>query len=644
MTFLMRLTFHKRFILYFLFPVLFTGFIATIIGERLISGGIIRQAQDKVRVDLNSAREIYQEHLDHVRDVIRFTAENHFIKQGLQGNNPVTLRNEVTRIWANEGLDILSVTNAEGKVVFRARNPEQYGDSQADDDLIRRVLGEREIIVATQIILRAELLAEGSGLAERSHIPFIHTPRARPRPETEETSGMIIKAAAPIYNDAGTLLGILYGGNLLNRDIEIVDRVKETVYQGQVYKGKDIGTATIFQGDLRISTNVKREDGSRAIGTRVSEEVYNQVVINGLPWIERAFVVNDWYYTAYEPIRNIKDKIIGILYVGILEEKFVDMRRRTIMLFLGITILGMIVASSFSYVLASRIVQPIRQLVAASKRIAGGDLDDKVDIAAQDEIKDLGDAFNYMATSLKGRDEQLKEHTRQTLMKSERLATLGQLAAGVAHEINNPLGGVLTYGHLVLEETEDDDPRRDNLTKLVTQANRCKKIVKGLLDFARQSEPKMTLSNIHDVLNASLALVENQALFYDIKIIKTYHPGPIQMMIDGSQMQQVFLNIIINAAESMERLGELTIVTELASDQQLVSIEITDTGTGIPEENLDKLFDPFYTTKEVGRGTGLGLAISYGIVERHKGTIEVKSEVGKGTTFIVRLPVRQEES
>ncbi|MFC1547073.1 cache domain-containing protein [Candidatus Neomarinimicrobiota bacterium] len=640
----MKLTFRKRFILYFLFPVLLTGFIATIIGERLISEGIIRQAQEKVRVDLNSAREIYQEHLDQVRNVIRFTAENHFIRQGLQGNNPVALRNEVTRIRENEGLDILSVTDAQGKIVYRARNPEQYGDSQAEDDLIKQVLAEREIIVATRIIPRSELLKEGSGLAERSHIPLIHTPRARPRPETEETSGMIIKAAAPIFSDAGTLLGILYGGNLLNRDVGIVDRVKETVYQGQVYKGKDIGTATIFQGDLRISTNVMREDGGRAIGTQVSEEVYNQVVVKGLPWIERAFVVNDWYYTAYEPIKNIRDDIIGILYVGILEEKFVDMRQRTILIFLGITILGMIIASSFSYVLASRIVQPIRQLVAASKRIAGGDLDYTVEITTQDELKDLGNAFNYMATSLKERDEQLKERTKQTLMRSERLATLGQLAAGVAHEINNPLGGVLTYGHLVLEETEEDDPRRDNLVKLVAQANRCKKIVKGLLDFARQSEPKMALSDIHDVLNASLALVENQALFYDINVVKAYHPSPSPMMIDASQMQQVFLNIIINAAESMEGPGELTMVTELASDRLSVSIEITDTGTGIPEENLDKLFDPFYTTKEVGRGTGLGLAISYGIVERHKGKIEVISEVGTGTTFIVYLPVHQEES
>ncbi|UCD39211.1 MAG: cache domain-containing protein [Fidelibacterota bacterium] len=640
----MRLTFRKRFIFYFLLPVLFTGFIATIVGERLISGGIIRQAQDKVRVDLNSAREIYQEHLDQVRNVIRFTAENHFIRQGLSGPDLASLKTELIRIRENENLDILSVTDHNGRVVFRAGNPQPSGDSQASDEIISQVLSKRELLAATQIMPREELLKEGDDLAERTHIQFIHTPRARLRPQEEETSGMIIKAAAPIFDNSGAMIGALYGGNVLNRDYKIVDKVKETVYQGQVYKGKDIGTATIFQGDLRISTNVTREDGSRAIGTRVSEEVYDQVIVKGLPWLERAFVVNDWYYTAYEPIKNIRDEIVGILYVGILEDKFVDMRRRTILIFLGITLLGMIIASSISYVFASRILQPIRQLVSASRKIAGGDLDHKVNITARDEIKDLGDAFNTMAASLKERDEQLKERTQQTLMRSERMATLGQLAAGVAHEINNPLGGVLTYGHLVLEDTGEDDSRRDNLEKLVAQANRCKKIVKGLLDFARQSEPTMAVADINETLNASLALVESQSLFYNIRVVRKYDPGPLRTMIDASQMQQVFLNIIINAAESMEGQGKLTLATRITEDGTLITIEVTDTGAGIPTENIDKLFDPFYTTKEVGRGTGLGLAISYGIVERHKGRIEVKSKLGQGTTFLVQLPVWQEVS
>ena len=640
----MKLTFRSKLVFSFLVVVLFTGFVGTLVGERLISSGIIQQAQDKVRVDLNSAREIYQRQLDQVKDVIRFTANRFFIKNSLLGNEIELIKDELKKIRVRENLDIYTITDKNGNVIFRARNPTVYGDSQAMDEVVGFVLSNRKVVVSTEIISREELLKEGNDLAERAYMNIIYTPMAKPRPDSIETTGMMIKAAAPILDYEGNLLGVLYGGKLLNRNYNIVDKVKETVYQGQVYEGKDIGTATIFQGDLRISTNVKREDGSRAIGTRVSEEVYDQVIVKGLPWIERAFVVNDWYYTAYESIRNIRGEIIGILYVGILEKKFVDMKWRTLWIFLGITFVGIIIAATISYFLASRVVQPIRHLVLASKRIAEGDLDHKVKLKVKDEIRDLGEAFNFMASSLKDRDEQLKERTTQTIMKSEKLATIGQLAAGVAHEINNPLGGILSYSHLVLEDMDADNPGRQNVEKIVVQATRCREIVKGLLDFARQTEPEMSVANINEILNEALALVEKQALFHNIDVIKHLDPDPIQVMADYSQIQQVLINIIINAAESMEGQGELIIQTKKTEDGNFVLVEFTDTGHGIPDENIDKLFDPFFTTKEVGRGTGLGLAVSYGIVERHKGSIDVRSEVGIGTTFIVSLPLHKEQS
>lgn len=640
----MKLTFRSKLVFSFLVVVLFTGFVGTLVGERLISSGVIQQAQENVRIDLNSAREIYQRQLDQVKDVIRFTADRFFIKNSLLGNEIELIKDELKRIRVRENLDICTITDKNGNVIFRARNPTVYGDSQAMDEVVGFVLSNREVVVSTEIISREELLKEGNDLAERAYMNIIYTPMAKPRPDSIETTGMMIRAAAPIFDDKGNLISVLYGGKLLNRDYDIVDKVKETVYQDQIYKGKDIGTVTIFQGDLRISTNVKREDGSRAIGTRVSEEVYDQVLVKGLPWIERAFVVNDWYYTAYEPIRNIRGDIIGILYVGILEKKFVDMKWRTLWIFLGITFVGIIIAATISYFLASRVVQPIRHLVLASKRIAEGDLDHKVKLKAKDEIRDLGEAFNFMASSLKDRDEQLKERTTQTIMKSERLATIGQLAAGVAHEINNPLGGILSYSHLVLEEMDADNPGRQNVGKIVVQASRCREIVKGLLDFARQTEPEMSLANINDIVNEALALIEKQALFHNIEVIKHLDPDPIQVMADYSQIQQVLINIIINAAESMEEQGELIIRTRKTEDGNFVLVEFTDTGHGIPDENIDKLFDPFFTTKEVGHGTGLGLAVSYGIVERHKGSIDVRSEVGIGTTFVVSLPLHKEQS
>jgi two-component system NtrC family sensor kinase len=627
----------------FLAVIIICGLVATVVGMQLIDTGIINQAQDKVRIDLNSARHIYQDEIHEVKATLRLTAQRFFIKNAISEGDVETLKMEIEGIRKRESLDVLTLTDETGRVIVRARNPSINDENQEHDELVSRALSNREVIGATAIVTREELLKEDPNLAEQAYMKFIPTPKAKPSPQTEQTSGMMIKAAAPVFGHDGSLVGVLHGGNLLNRNYKIVDEIKETVYQGVKYKGKDIGTATIFQGDLRISTNVKGDDGGRAIGTRVSEEVDEQVLVKGQRWIDRAYVVNNWYIAAYEPIKDIKDEIIGILYVGILEEKFMDMRKKTIAVFLGITVVGMATALIVSTFLANSVLQPIKHLVFASQQLAKGNLEYEVKLKSKDEIGKLGETFNIMASSLKERDERLKEYTQQQIMKSERLATLGQLAAGVAHEINNPLGAVLMYAHLSLEEMEAEDPRRKNLEKAIGEATRCKDIVRGLLDFARQTEPKVEESDVNEILKRTLSLLENQALFQNVKITKALSPSLPKAMMDGSQIQQVFTNIILNAAEAIDGEGELTVATRMTPDGESIEIEFTDTGCGILQENLEKMFDPFFTTKEVGNGTGLGLAVSYGIVARHKGTIDVKSKPGKGSTFVVRLPLKMED-
>ena len=638
----MKVSLKAKLVTSFLAVIMICGLVATLMGTRLIGTGVIRQAQDKVRNDLNSARVIYRQESENLKDTVRLTALRFFIKDALLNNDMTTLTEEAGRIRKAESFDILTLTDSSGRVLVRLRNPSISGDSQAEDDLVSRVLSTGEVIAATVIVPEEELRKEGADLVEQARIEFIPTSKAKPTQETSQTSGMMMKAGAPIHGYDGSLLGVLYAGNLLNRNYKIVDKVKDTVYEAVKYEGKDIGTATIFQGDLRISTNVRREDGTRAIGTRVSEEVYEQVLVKGLPWIDRAFVVNNWYIAAYEPMRDIKDEIVGILYVGILEEKFVDMRNRATATFLGIACAGMIIALIVSSFLAKGILQPIKQLIFASHQWADGNLDYRVETTQKDEIAELTGTFNMMASSLKERDERLKEYAHQQIMKSERLATLGQLAAGVAHEINNPLGAILMYSHLSLEEMETEDPRRKNLEKVAGEAARCKNIVRGLLDFARQSEPNAEEADANEILKRTLSVLQNQAQFQNIKIAATFSPSLPKAMMDSGQIQQVFTNIILNAAEAVEGEGELTVATRTANGDEFVEIQFTDTGCGIPRENLAKIFDPFFTTKEVGRGTGLGLAVSFGIIARHQGTIEVKSSPGKGTTFIVRLPLKAE--
>jgi signal transduction histidine kinase/Pyruvate/2-oxoacid:ferredoxin oxidoreductase delta subunit len=227
------------------------------------------------------------------------------------------------------------------------------------------------------------------------------------------------------------------------------------------------------------------------------------------------------------------------------------------------------------------------------------------------------------------------EQAQAQLIRTEKLASIGQLAAGVAHEINNPLGTILIYSHLIQKSLEKDDPRREDIDLVISEANRAKEIVQGLLSFAREKKLRASEVNVNDILDDVLSLVVNQSLFHNIKIKKVFDQDLQAIVADETQLKQVFLNIILNAAQAMEGNGKLTITT--VSDKKQIKVKITDTGPGIPPEVMGKLFSPFFTTKE--KGTGLGLAISYGIVEHHQGKIDVETDLGKGSTFIITLPV-----
>jgi len=628
-----------KLILSFLLIIVIISVVFMVVGVRLISIRIFTEAQEKVRNDLNSAREIYLSTLNHINCAVQFTADRFFIRDALLSGNIENIKAEIISVREAAGLDILAITDKYGYVLFRTTNQENVGDNQGHDEIIHAVLSQEKPIAAPIIVSGEDLDIESHLLLEKAYIEFIDTPLARIRDETEETAGMMLKAAAPIFDTRNQLIGVVYGGILLNRNYEIVDKVKHTVYENLKYKGQDIGTATIFQDDLRISTNVRNTDGTRAIGTRVSEEVYNQVILQGEPWIDRAYVVNNWYITAYEPIRDMYDRIIGILYVGVLEQKYTDIENEMVLTFLAITFLGALSSMVVSYLIARRILVPINKLVGASQEISKGNLDAHVEISTNDELDYLANSFNSMAQALKRRDEQLKESTRQRIMESERLALIGQLSANVAHELNNPLQGIVTFSHLLLEDPNCQGQPKSFAEIIVGQANRCRDIIRGLLDFSRQRKPDKTLTDINNVLGECLSLLENQATFHNINISKDFEENIPLAVIDPSQIEQVFINLIINAAEAMNGNGYLSLRTRSTTQGDTIEIEISDTGQGISPENTNKIFDPFFTTKDVGHGTGLGLAISYGIIKSHKGTISVESEVGKGSTFLVRIPV-----
>ena len=623
------------------------GGLSLLVGVQLLNKSVLNEATNRVRLDLNAAREIYNNVETRLRLALQIAGQERSCLEAVSLQDTEYLHDRLRVLAREMQLDFAGIVDPSGRALVRLNSPGDEEDGGAlpgpGNPAALLCLEKRSTVSGTVIMDRQMLAAEDPALAEQARIELIPTPMAAPRTETEETSGMTIACAVPLYRD-NTLVGTAYGGVLLNRSYEIVDRVRETVFRGEVYRDRSIGTATIFFKDLRISTNVMNSAGRRAIGTRVSEEVRNKVLGEGERWIDRAFVVNDWYITAYEPIVDIFDNRVGILYVGLLEAKYVDIRRNTLLVFVLITASGMLIAIAMGYLLSQRILNPVQRLIDVSRRVSAGDLSPQIGPISTSEIGVLQKTFREMLSSLRERDRSQRAESELKLLQSEKQASVGRLAAGVAHEINNPLTGVLTFTHMLLRRQDINQEIRDDLQTIADATERVRMIVKGLLDFSRQTKIEPEPTNINTLIEQTIPLVENQALVKGV--IFCFDPGediPTRTL-DRNQVQSVLLNIILNAIDATDKGGHINIYTRLTSaagEGKAIEVEISDTGCGIAAANLDKLFDPFFTTKEVGKGTGLGLSVSQGIIERHGGTIRVRSTVGEGSVFTISLPAEE---
>jgi len=635
----------RRLILGMLSVVAISGGVSTVFGGYLLRQRLGQEAENRVRQDLNTAREFYNQRLSAMEAALAYTALGERFSEAVATKDVSYLSARLDDVREKAQLDVLCVTDAAGVVIHRAHMPSRAGDSLQDDRLVRLILEGRDAVCGTVLIPVEVLEKEGTSLAERARIRVVPTPKAMPSNVSELDRGMMLCAAVALRSPDGALVGILRAGVLVNGNYALVDQVRNTVFRDERYHNELVGTATIFQNDVRISTNVQREDGTRAVGTRISAEVYDHVLRQGKTWAGPAWVVNDWYISAYEPIYDIDRKPVGMLYVGVLARRFRAVTLRTLSVFAAVTLGGLLLAVGVGWRLANSFSRPIDKLASASAALGRGEFPQSLPVESEDEIGSLTRTFNVMAQSVRERDELLKERTRVQLARSERLASTGRLAAGVAHEINNPLTAVLTFAHMLLRKAPGDSQERQDVETIIEATMRCREIVRGLLDFSRQGEPKKELSDLNSVIREALNLTQNQALLGQIEIVEQLEQDLPHLVIDPDQVQQVAVNVIVNAIDAMSEGGRLTIRTRSLTEEgkQWADFEVSDTGCGIPEENLERVFDPFFTTKPTGQGTGLGLAIAYGIVTQQGGQISISSKVGQGTSVTVRLPVTSEE-
>jgi len=613
-----------------------------VVVSRVIQDYLADAENDLVARDMNLADAFYQLKLDEVAAISRRLVLDPWVIQSLpdacQGKSEALdiIDQQITNkiaVLALGGTHFIAVLDAEGNIlVGRVVSPEKQlspmisGGNWGHLSIVEEVLSSGSERAATEII-PAEFLSQ-VGLEEQASIPLKATLKAAPEPfdPREGTAGLALAGVYPLQDESGQIVGAVLTAHLFNNDFTLVDRIREVA---------GVDTVTIFFGDLRVSTNVPdaRGKGERAVGTRVSQDVFDVVLKQGRDYVGRAFVVNEWFITQYEPLCDHQGQVVGSLYVGdrvsAFERLVQDLRNQVIL----IALICIVVAGVIAVPIAELITRPIAELVEANRRLAQGDMTVHVQPYGNGELAVLGRSFNNMVDTL--------QETQQELLHKENLASMGQLAAGVAHELNNPLGTVLLYSDILYKEAHDDS-RRDDLKMIINETNRCKVIVRDLLNFARQNKVLAQTTNLNEQLQKLVAEQTKRPEFENIDVVLQLDSALPTIQADPLQLQQVLINLMNNAAEAMETKGggTLTIATRPASFGEGVEISITDTGIGISEENKAKLFTPFFTTKPVGKGTGLGLAIVYGIIKMHRGQIQVQSEEGKGTTFTITLPLR----
>ena len=468
--------------------VLLTGILSTIVGINIINKNVIREAYENVRSSLAATNELYEEEIARRSRTIQYLAKTPEIVRAAAAGDRAALYGRLVQIKKEFAFDIVNVVDPEGKVLVRANAYDAYGDSMAHYRTIQEVVRTRAPAAGTGVLDPENIRFEGPSIVGRTPIPIVPTPLARPRSSPLESRALVIKIAAPIL-EGGRLRGILYAAVLLNNNSEFIDRFKRLVFKEEKVRGKDVGTTTIFLGDIRVATNVIDSEGRRAIGTQVSEQVYRRVFEEGRVWLDKAFVVNNWYMSGYSPLFDIDHKPLGILYVGILKQKYDLILRGTTLSFLLVICVTILLAIALAVYLINIYTRPLKRIIAASTEMAMGFYHRIEADPRDDDARKLERAFNSMVDALQERDRQLKEQAERTILKSEKLASIGRLASGIAHEINNPLTGVLTYSSLLLEDMKGTKYEED-LKVIRDETLRCRRIVRGILDFARDTEAR----------------------------------------------------------------------------------------------------------------------------------------------------------
>ncbi|MBI5922763.1 MAG: HAMP domain-containing protein [Betaproteobacteria bacterium] len=375
-------------------------------------------------------------------------------------------------------------------------------------------------------------------------------------------------------------------------------------------------------------------------------------------------------YTAACHVHKRSEPVLGVLDIIYSLDEIDQKTRAHSFVIGGLSLAFIAIVSTLMSGLVSRFVyRPLHDLEAGARRLSEGDLEHPIPVRGEDELGKVAESFNSMTLALKNSRKELEEwaltlerkveqRTKELRIaeaetaRSEKLASVGLLAAGIAHELNNPLTGVLTFSHLLRKKMPEGSQDAEDLDLVIRETKRCAAIIRRLLDFAREKPPEKKFSDLNKIIENTERIIEKPASLRDVKITLELDRELPPVWLDADLIEQVILNLMVNAQHAVEQDGDITVRTSRVlkavgesgrGPAPMAEVTVIDTGCGIPQENLKRIFDPFFTSKEVGKGTGLGLSVTHGIVTAHGGAIEVDSQVGKGSTFRVYLPLNPPE-
>ncbi|MBQ0957819.1 cache domain-containing protein [Ideonella sp. 4Y11] len=608
----------------------------------------------KVRSDLAVADGYFERMLAEVGASTNALAESRVLAEGLARRDDTALVQLLGQLQRRERLDLLVWRDAHG------RSPQPGADTLPR---LPPPAAGRPRASVERLAPEAQA-ALPAALRERIPVPLLPTQNAAPTDRRTEDRALMAMAVAEVRAADGRLLGQLQSGVLLNRNLAFIDQLNEVVYPAGSLPWGSQGTATLFLDDVRISTNVRLFGGEaheRAIGTRVSGSVRERVLGQGETWLDRAFVVSDWYVSGYRPLIDHAGQRVGMLYVGFLERPFGWLKYAALAMIGSICFGVMIPAGLLAWRWARGVVAPLERMSATMQRQEGGDSAARVGpVARTDEIGQLAAHFDHLLDTLAGQTQALQrwnaeldakvaergrelEAAQAQLLRAEKLAAVGQLTASIAHEVNNPIAVIQGNLDLMRELLGPAAaPVREELALIDSQIERMRLIVTQLLQFARPGEYAGYVEKLDPrrVLDDCLVLVAHLLARQHIRIEREDRATGLAA-INRQELQQVLVNLLVNAVQAMPEGGTLTLRTDDWPEGPGVVISVADTGEGLPPDMLTRLFQPFVTRKP--DGTGLGLWISRSLVERYGGELRAanvpgpSAELSGGAEFSVWL-------